>query len=62
MPDDDSTERVVMLQRLDPDHVNDYLEAHEDISQGVSDAMGRAEFRNSSYWFGRPCLDASKSG
>ncbi|WP_436927537.1 L-rhamnose mutarotase [Halosimplex amylolyticum] len=48
MTDHNSTERVAMLQRLDPDHIDDYLEAHEDVPQAVSDAMDRGgvqEFR-----------------
>ncbi|MFB6136815.1 MAG: L-rhamnose mutarotase [Halobacteriaceae archaeon] len=35
------TERVVMLQELDPDRVDEYLAAHEDVPEAVSDAMER---------------------
>jgi L-rhamnose mutarotase len=37
----DDLEHVAILQRLDPDHVDDYLEAHEDVPEAVSDAMER---------------------
>ena len=35
------TERAVYIQRIDPEHRDDYLEAHEDVPEGVSDAMRR---------------------
>lgn len=37
----DDLERAAMLQRLDPDHVDDYLEAHEDVPDAVPEAMER---------------------
>ena len=42
MSDETDTEQVVMLQRLDPNKVDEYIEAHEDVPQSVSDAMERA--------------------
>lgn len=35
------TERAVYVQRINPDHREEYLEAHEDVPEGVSDAMRR---------------------
>ena len=35
------TERVVYVQHIDPDHVDDYLEAHENVPEAVTDAMER---------------------
>ncbi|ELZ32636.1 hypothetical protein C474_07457 [Halogeometricum pallidum JCM 14848] len=29
------------IQRIDPEHKDEYLEAHEDVPEGVSDAMRR---------------------
>ena len=37
----DELERVVMLQRLDPDRVEEYLDAHEHVPEAVSAAMDR---------------------
>jgi L-rhamnose mutarotase len=42
------TETVVILQRLDPDRVDEYVESHEDVPEAVTDAMaegGVEEFR-----------------
>ena len=41
MSDTDTVERAAMLQRLKPDRVDDYLEAHEDVPDAVADAMER---------------------
>jgi L-rhamnose mutarotase len=35
------TERAVYIQRIDPEHRDDYIEAHEDVPEGVSNAMSR---------------------
>lgn len=35
------TERAVYIQRIDPEYREEYLEAHEDVPEGVSDAMRR---------------------
>ncbi len=35
------TERAVYVQRIDPEYKEEYLEAHEDVPEGVSDAMRR---------------------
>ena len=35
------TERAVYVQRLDPDEREAYVEAHEDVPSGVTDAMAR---------------------
>lgn len=35
------TERAVYVQRIDPDYREEYLEAHEDVPAGVSEAMHR---------------------
>ncbi len=35
------TERAVYVQRLDPDQRADYLAAHEEVPEGVTDAMRR---------------------
>lgn len=35
------TERAVYLQRIAPAHREEYLEAHEDVPEGVSQAMER---------------------
>lgn len=40
---DDDLEEVVMLQRLKPDRIDEYDEAHEDVPQSVIDAMERAD-------------------
>ncbi|MFB6106354.1 MAG: L-rhamnose mutarotase [Halobacteriaceae archaeon] len=37
----DDAETVVYLQRLDPDRVEEYVAAHEDVPEGVTDAMAR---------------------
>jgi L-rhamnose mutarotase len=39
--DDTDVERVAMIQYLDSDRVDDYLEAHEDVPDAVADAMDR---------------------
>ena len=36
------TERAVYVQRIDPAYREEYLEAHEDVPTGVTDAMERA--------------------
>lgn len=41
MPGKD-TERAVYLQRIDPDLRDEYLEAHEDVPEGVTRAMKEA--------------------
>jgi L-rhamnose mutarotase len=41
MSESDDYERVAMIQRLKPDRVDDYLEAHEDVPEAVSAAMER---------------------
>ncbi len=38
----DETERTVYLQRIDPDQKEAYLRAHDDVPEGVTDAMERA--------------------
>lgn len=38
---DSNTERHVYLQRIDPDWKDEYVEAHDDVPQGVMDAMER---------------------
>ena len=35
------TERAVYVQRLDPDQRETYVEAHDDVPEGVTDAMER---------------------
>lgn len=35
----DVLEHVAMLQRLDPDHVDDYVEAHQDVPETVTEVM-----------------------
>ena len=35
------TERAVYVQRLDPDQREAYVEAHDDVPEGVTDAMAR---------------------
>jgi L-rhamnose mutarotase len=35
------TERAVYVQRLDPDQREAYAEAHDDVPEGVTDAMER---------------------
>jgi L-rhamnose mutarotase len=45
---DTDTETVVILQRLDPDSVDEYVESHDDVPEAVTEAMaegGVAEFR-----------------
>jgi Domain of unknown function (DUF718). len=39
MPDD--TERAVYVQRIDPDEREAYVEAHDDVPEGVTEAMER---------------------
>ncbi|ELZ05986.1 L-rhamnose mutarotase [Natrialba asiatica] len=36
------TERAAYVQRIDPDARTEYVEAHEDVPAGVTDAMERA--------------------
>ena len=45
MSDTDDIDRVAMIQRLDPDRVDDYLAAHEDVPEAVSEAMERGGVR-----------------
>jgi len=40
--DDADGERVVLLQRLDPDAVDDYVAAHDDVPDSVVEAMNEA--------------------
>ena len=35
------TERAVYVQRIDPEHKEAYVKAHEDVPKGVTDAMER---------------------
>lgn len=35
----EDTERAVYVQRIDPDHKQEYVEAHDDVPEGVTDAM-----------------------
>lgn len=35
------TERAVYIQRLDPNQRDEYVKAHEDVPEGVTDAMER---------------------
>ncbi|WP_265110744.1 L-rhamnose mutarotase [Halosolutus halophilus] len=35
------TERAVYVQRIDPDRKDEYIEAHDDVPAGVTDAMER---------------------
>ena len=35
------TERAVYVQRIDPEHKEAYVEAHQDVPEGVTDAMER---------------------
>ncbi|MFB6141443.1 MAG: L-rhamnose mutarotase [Halosimplex sp.] len=35
------TERAVYVQRIDPDRRDEYVEAHDDVPEGVTDAMER---------------------
>jgi len=42
MSRDTDTEQVVMLQRLDPNKIDGYVEAHDDVPQSVTEAMERA--------------------
>ena len=37
----DETDRAVYIQRIDPDQHEEYLEAHEDVPEGVTEAMRR---------------------
>lgn len=37
----EDVERAVYMQRLDPDRKNDYLDAHRDVPEGVTDSMER---------------------
>jgi L-rhamnose mutarotase len=39
-------ERAVYLQRIDPDSREDYLAAHDDVPDGVTDAMARGGVRS----------------
>ncbi|MEY7851777.1 L-rhamnose mutarotase [Natrarchaeobius sp. A-rgal3] len=38
----DDLERAVYLQRIDPDRRDEYVAAHDDVPDGVTDAMERA--------------------
>ena len=38
MPD---TERAVYVQRVDPDHRQEYIDIHDEVPEGVTDAMAR---------------------
>ncbi|NGM70508.1 L-rhamnose mutarotase [Natronolimnobius sp. AArcel1] len=38
----DDLERAVYLQRIDPDRKDEYVAAHDDVPDGVTDAMERA--------------------
>ncbi|MFP8953474.1 L-rhamnose mutarotase [Natrialbaceae archaeon A-arb3/5] len=38
----DETERAVYLQRIDPERKAAYVDAHDDVPDGVTDAMERA--------------------
>ena len=35
------TERAVYVQRIDPEHRQAYIDAHDDVPQGVTEAMER---------------------
>lgn len=35
------TERAVYVQRIDPERKQEYLDAHDDVPEGVTDAMER---------------------
>ena len=35
------TERAVYIQRIDPEHRTEYVEAHDDVPAGVSEVMER---------------------
>jgi len=37
----EETERAVYIQRLDPDERDAYVDAHDDVPEGVTDAMER---------------------
>ncbi|MFA9518371.1 L-rhamnose mutarotase [Halopenitus sp. H-Gu1] len=37
----DETERAVYLQRLEPDQREEYVDAHDDVPEAVTDAMER---------------------
>ncbi|MFB6308192.1 MAG: L-rhamnose mutarotase [Haloarculaceae archaeon] len=37
----EDTERAVYLQRIDPDRRDEYIRAHDDVPDGVTDAMER---------------------
>jgi len=48
MANDDPLERVVLVQKLKPDRVDEYLDAHEDVPDPVIERMkqsGVREFR-----------------
>ncbi|MFB6296091.1 MAG: L-rhamnose mutarotase [Halobacteriales archaeon] len=48
MSDSDDVDRVVLVQELKPDRVGEYLEAHEDVPDPVTERMaesGVEEFR-----------------
>jgi L-rhamnose mutarotase len=45
MSDETDTEQVVMLQRLNPEKRDEYVEAHQDVPQSVSDAMEGADVK-----------------
>lgn len=37
----ENTERAVYVQRIDPEHKEEYVAAHNDIPEGVTEAMER---------------------
>lgn len=39
---DKELQRAVYIQHIDPDHLDDYTRAHNDVPDGVTDAMERA--------------------
>ena len=42
MSSNDSLENAAYVQRVHPDHVDDYVAAHESVPDGVTEAMARA--------------------
>jgi L-rhamnose mutarotase len=40
-PDRDMTERAVYVQHIDPEYREEYIEAHGDVPDGVTEAMKR---------------------
>jgi len=43
---DADTERAVYVQRIDPERRRAYLDAHDDVPEGVTDAMARGGVTN----------------